>query len=493
VGASDPQGGIGTLVHRTDDEERTVVRLDQPGTADPRTAPLRGLCGGAVHLPGDPAYDMARSPWNLQVSERPAAVVYPAFPDEVAEVLAVAARTGLRVAPQGTGHGAPPLEGRLADAVLLRTSAMTELHVDPETRRVRVGAGVLWGDLAEAAGAHGLVGLHPSSPDVGVVGYSLGGGIGWYARRFGLQCNVVTAAEIVLADGTFVRATADDEPDLFWAVRGGAAPLGVVTALEFELFPLETVVAGFLAWDWTAAEQVLPAWVQWCADAPDDATTSFRLLEVPAGDTFPADLRGRRLAVVDGAVLGSDAFAAEVLAPLRRLRPEVDTVARVPAASLVRLHLEPEGPTPGYASSTLVSGLPEAAIEAVIAAAGPSSGTMLAVAELRQLGGALARPDERGGALSSLDGRFLTLGLGFDGDPAVWPHLRADAARLLSAVEPWATGVHYLPMLDDRTDTRKAFPPDVHARLATIRRAADPTGLFVAPHDAVPAQPTRET
>jgi FAD/FMN-containing dehydrogenase len=436
-----------------------------------------------VQLPGDPAYDMARSPWNLQMRDHPAAVAYPAFPDEVAEVLRAAAAAGLQVAAQGTGHGAPPLEGRLGDAVLLRTSAMTELDIDVERRMVRAGAGVLWGDLADAAGRHGLAARHPSSPDVGVVGYSLGGGIGWYARKLGLQCNAVTAVELVLAGGTFVRATADRDAELFWALRGGAAPLGVVTALEFELFPLETVVAGSLAWDWTAVERVLPAWVAWCADAPEEATTAFRLLDVPAVDPIPAELHGRQIAVIDGAVLGDDVSAREVLAPLRALRPEFDTVARVPAASLVRLHLDPEGPTPAYASSTLVSDLPDAAIAGILEAVGPGSGTRLAAAELRQLGGALARPAPDGGALSFLDGRFLALGLGLGGGADEdWERQREDAARYLSAVEPWATGRQYLPMLDDRTDTRKVFPPGVHARLSAVRRAADPGNLFLAPH-----------
>jgi hypothetical protein len=228
---------------------------------------------------------------------------------------------------------------------------------------------------------------------------------------------------------------------------------------------------------------VLPAWVAWCAEAPDAATTSFRLVEVPSADPVPAELRGRRLAFIDGAVLGDDAPAAELLAPLRALAPEFDTVARVPAASLVRLHLEPEGPTPGYASSMLISELPDAAIAAVIEATGPQSGTRLAVTELRQLGGALARTDPASGALSSLDGAFLALGLGLDGDPAVWPQLREDAARYLAALEPWASGRQYLPMLDERTDTRKAFPPGVHAKVSAIRSAVDPEGLFVAQHD----------
>jgi FAD/FMN-containing dehydrogenase len=460
-----------------------VTQQQTPIPARTRAESLRGLCGGSVHLPGDPAYDMARSPWNLQLSDHPAAVVYPAFPDEVADVLRTARAAGLAVAPQGTGHGAPPLHGHLTEAVLLRTSAMSELAVDAERRSARVGAGVLWGDLTDAAGRVGLAARHPSSPDVGVVGYSLGGGIGWYARRLGLQCNAVTAVELVLADGTFVRATADADADLFWALRGGAAPLGVVTALEFDLFPLDTVVAGFLAWDWTAAERVLPAWVAWCADAPEEATTAFRLLEVPSTEEFPAHLHGRRLAMVDGAVLGDDRSAADVLAPLRSLAPEIDTVARVAAASLARLHLDPEGPTPAYASSTLVGSLPDDAIGAVLDAAGPGSGTRLAAAELRQLGGALSRPHPDGGALSSLDGAFLALGLGLEGGPADWPQQRAAAARFLAAVEPWATGRHYLPMLDEPVDTRKVFPPGVHARLSAIRHGVDPRGLFVAPHD----------
>jgi hypothetical protein len=443
---------------------------------------LRGLCGGAVHLPGDRDYDLARLPWNVQVDQRPAAVAYPAFPDEVAEVLRAAAAAGLRVAPQGTGHGAPPLEGRLTDAVLLRTSAMSELHIDTHRRSARVGAGVLWGDLADSAGLVGLAGLHPSSPDVGVTGYSLGGGIGWYARTYGLQCNAVTAVEIVLADGSFVRVTAESEPELFWALRGGGAPLGVVTALEFDLLPVDSTVAGYLAWDASAVERVLPAWVAWCREAPDAVTTSFRLLQMPPGPHIPRELHHRALVMVDGAVLADDARAAEVLAPLRALRPEFDTVTRVSAASLARLHLEPEGPTPTYASSSLISDLSGEAIDALLSAAGPGSGTELAVIELRQLGGALSRLDPDGGALAGLDGGFLALGLGFDEDPAAWPRQRTDASRLLDSLAPWVTGRRYLPMVDDRTDTRKVFPPGVHAQLSAVRAAVDPGGLFVQPH-----------
>src|SRR3954449_11216355 len=453
-----------------------------PASARARAETLRGLCGGAVHLPGDPGYDLARAPWNAQVESFPAAVAYPAFPEEVADVLRAASAAGLRVAPQGTGHGAAPLEGRLGDAVLLRTAALGELSIDTGRRVARVGAGVLWGDLADAAGTVGLAALHPSSPDVGVVGFSIGGGIGWYAPRLGRQCNAITDVEVVLADGTFVRATADADAELFWGLRGGGAPLGVVTALEFGLFEIDTVVAGYLAWDWTQVERVLPAWAAWCADAPDEVTTSFRLLHAPPIPSVPAELRGRRLVLVDGAVLGSDERAAEVLAPLRALAPEFDTCARVPAPSLVRLHLEPEGPSPAYASSALLSGLPDAAVAALLEAAGPGSGNRLTVAELRQLGGALARSDPAGGALARIEGEFLVLGLGLDEDPSTWPGMREDAARLLAAVAPWTNGREYLPMLDDVSDRRRAYPADVYSRLAALRRSVDPGALFLGQH-----------
>ena len=459
-------------------------------TSLPSAEALRGLCGGAVHLPGDPGYDLARTPWAVQVQQRPAAVAYPAFPDEVGEVLRAAAAAGLNVATQGTGHGAAPLEGRLGSAVLLRTSAMADLSIDVARRTARVGAGVLWGDLCEAAGAHGLAALHPSSPDVGVVGYSLGGGVSWYARRHGLQSNAVTAVEVVLADGTFVRATADADAELFWALRGGGAPLGVVTALEFDLLPLETVVAGFLAWDVSRAEEVMSAWARWCADAGDEATTSLRLLRVPDLEVVPADLRGRSLVVVDGAVLGEDDCGAAAFAGLRALRPEVDTVGRVPAASLVRLHLDPEGPSPGYASSLLVDDLPDAAIGTVLDTVGPGSGSELTVAELRQLGGALRRTPDGAGALDRLEGGFLALGIGIHEDPAGMEQHRADASRLLGALAPWASGRQYLAMQDQLTDSRKALSSDAHARVSAIRASVDPDGLFVAQHvpTEVPAQ-----
>ncbi|MGE5720524.1 MAG: FAD-binding oxidoreductase, partial [Nocardioidaceae bacterium] len=341
----------------------TVPESTPLPTADAEA--LRGLAGGAVHLPGDPLYDEARMPWNLQVDERPAAVAYPADPDEVTRIVRAAAASGLRVAPQGTGHGAPPLAGRLGDAVLLRTSAMTGLRVDAASRTARADAGVLWGDVIVRAAKVGLAARHMSSPSVGVVGSSLGGGVSWYARQHGLQCSAITAVELVLADGTFVRATDDQDPDLLWAARGGGGGFGVVTSLEFDLLPVRTAYAGMLAWDWRHARRVLAAWGEWAEDAPESVTSVARLFQVPDVEWLPAQLRGRQLVMIDAVAQGDAVAGARVLAPLRALRPEIDTFEQVPAADIAHLQLDPQEPTAVYANSVLVHGLPADAVDAL--------------------------------------------------------------------------------------------------------------------------------
>src|SRR5215217_4394645 len=173
-----------------------------------------------IVLPGDPRYDEARSSFNLLVDQRPAAVAFPSDAREVAEAVALAQRLELRVAPQATAHNQAPL-GDMEELLLVNVSRLQDIHVDPGARSVRVGAGVKWDRVAPRLSAHGLAGLHGSSPDVGIAGYSLGGGMGWLARKHGLQTNAVTALELVTSDGALRRVDAGHDPDLFWALRGG--------------------------------------------------------------------------------------------------------------------------------------------------------------------------------------------------------------------------------------------------------------------------------
>jgi FAD/FMN-containing dehydrogenase len=454
--------------------------------AGARAEGLRGLCGGAVHLPGDPGYDAARVSWNVAVDQRPAAVAFPANADDVSAVVAAATATGLRVAPQGTGHNPGPL-GDLSDVVLLRTSAMNEVSVDPENRVARVGAGTLWIALVEAAAEHGLAALHGSSPDVGVVGYSLGGGIGWYARQLGMAANGVLAVELVLPDGSQVRADEENHSDLFWAVRGGGGSFGIVTAMELRLHDIDTAYAGMLLWDQRDAAKVLRAWTAWTASAPECVTTSFRMLNLPPTPELPEFLRGRQLVVIDGAVLADDDQAASLVADLRALEPEIDTFARVPAAALARLHMDPEGPTPSVSGSTLLDELPEPAVESFLALTGPGSGSSLLAAELRQLGGALGRPAPEAGALPQLDGAFMLFAVAVAMTPELAARGQADAAALVDAMSPYSSGRSYLNFTENPVELSASFPEATWRRLTGIRSAVDPDGVLLANHAVPPS------
>jgi FAD/FMN-containing dehydrogenase len=445
-------------------------------------AGLRSLCGGAVHLPGDAGYDAARTPWNVAVDQRPAAVAYPASAAEVGDVVRAAAAAGLRVAVQGTGHNAGPL-GDLSGSVLLRTSAMTTVTVDPVARTARAEAGTLWLDVVEAAAPHGLVPLHGSSPDVGVVGYSLGGGMGWYSRQLGLQTNSLTAIEVVTVNGELVRTDADHDPELFWALRGGGGNFGVVTAVEFILYPIESAYAGMLVWDWQHAHTVLSRWTEWAATAPDSVTTSWRILQLPPIPEIPEPVRGRNLVVIDGAVLAPDDQAEAIIAPLRALAPEMDTFARVPSASLVRLHMDPEGPTPAVSATALLGELDAEGVTALVAAAGPGSGSPLLVAELRQLGGAVGRPLPGAGVLSHVDGAYVLFAVAIAPTPEVAAMGAAAGERLVEAMAPWATGSQYLNFAETRVDARTGYPADSWDRLTALRSERDPRGLFQANHE----------
>ena len=225
----------------------------EPGPGARRLAEDAGF---DVRLPDDPGYDEARLAWNRAVDQRPAAVAYPQSAHDVSRLVRLAGEQGLRVAPQSTGHNAAPLAQRgLDDVVLARLSGLSEVSVDPGRRLARVGGGTLWDPAVAAAAAHGLAALHGSSPDVGIVGYSLGGGLSWYGRSLGLAANHVTAAELVIADGTIVRTDAEHDPELLWALRGGGGSFGVVTALEFSLIDLATAYAGMMIFDISRAER----------------------------------------------------------------------------------------------------------------------------------------------------------------------------------------------------------------------------------------------
>jgi len=445
---------------------------------------LRTSLGGLVSLPGDEGYDRSRTPWNLAVDQRPAAVATPSSAAEVVQVVRAAAVAGLKVVPQSTGHSAAPLAGRVEGTLLLRLTGSSDVTIDPERRIARVVGATAWQRVAEVASLHGLAAMHGSGPDVGVVGYTLGGGMSWYARKFGLACSHVVAAEIVLADGSLHRVHANCEPELFWALRGGGGSFGVVTALDFELLPLEEVYAGVLLWDDPAVTgTVARAWAGWTHGLPEEATTSLRLLGRPGVSGTKNVFPGRQVVVIDGAILGDPEQAVKLLAPLRALHPSVDTFSSSPAVDLTRLHFDPELPSAGVSSHLLLHDFDDDAAAALVGSAGADNDTSLLSAEIRQLGGALGRPADGGGALSQVPGAYSAFFLASAASAEQRMQGGLDTARAAGALRPWSSGRHFLNFTDQEVDPASVFDDATLSRLRALRDRVDPTRMFVTNHD----------
>jgi len=436
-----------------------------------------------ILLPGDIGWDEARAAWNAAVDQRPAAVAEPMTVDDVVEAIRWARGAGLRVAPQGTGHNASAL-GDLSDTMLLRTGAFTDVSVDLRRGVVRAGGGALWEQVVDAVAPHGMAVLHGSSPDVGVAGYSLGGGIGWLARLHGLAANSLTAVELVTMDGEVVRADADDHPDLFWALRGGGGNFGVVTALEFRMYPLDGAYAGWLIFPWERSEEILNAWSAWTRTVPDEITSVGRILQLPDMEPIPPQFRGARIVVVEAAFAGSEEDGAALMAPLRALGPIADTFAQVPPQGLVRLHQDPEGRTPAFGDHTLLDALTPEAVRAFVATAGPGSNETVLSAEIRHLGGALARPLPGNGALSHIDAAYIMFAVGIPAGPEVAARLAGDIARIVEALGPWSRGRGYLNFAQFPSDeTHTMFADAAYRRLQDVRARYDASGTARADHE----------
>jgi FAD/FMN-containing dehydrogenase len=431
----------------------------------------------------DEGWDDARRAWSLLADQQPAAVAFPEDAVQIQTVVDAARAAGLRVAAQSGGHGAVPL-GPLDDTVLIRTSRVRGVTIDADRRVARAAAGDEWRDVTVPAGAYGLATLAGTAPDVGVVGYTLGGGIGWLARRHGLACNRVRAVELVLADGTLVRCDADHDAELFWALRGGGGSFGVVTAIEFDLLPIASVYGGALFWPMERAPAVLHAWREWVGEVSGDTTSCARLLRVPPLPHVPAPLRGRAFAVIE--LVHAGAEADELLRPLRALAPEVDTCRPMPVSDLHTIHNDPPEPVPGITDTALLDGLPAAAVDAFIGAAGADSRSTLLGAELRHLGGALAVAPDEAGATATIDAPFSAFGVGIGAAPEEAAATETHLTRLRSALAPYETPRSYLNFVDRPCDTRAMFRPAAYMLLRQVKTRVDPDDVIRANHPIPP-------
>jgi hypothetical protein len=438
---------------------------------------------GRVATPAGADWDEARQAWNLAADQHPSAVAFAEGVDDVVEVIRFAGERGLKVAGQGTGHGAGAL-GPLEDTILIKTARMRGIDIDAEAQAARVEAGVWSLELGGAAHANGLCFLPGSSPDVGVIGYTLGGGLSWLGRRYGFACNRVIAIELVTAGGENRRVDAENDPDLFWALRGGGGGYAIVTALHLALLPIAELYAGALVLPAELGAEAVRAYRDWAATVPDEVTSIVRFLRLPPLPDVPEPLRDRPLLTIGAACIGSQAEGEKLIAPLRQIgEPIMDTFGQIPTTELSRIHMDPEEPVPALGHHELIRELPDEAIDAFVGTAGPEAGSPLLLAELRQVGGALGRPVENAGALSNLDAAFVMLGIGLPMTPELGAAIDRQLDHLHDTMQPWASGTGgYFNFAERPCDVDAILPPETCTRLDEVKRRWDPDDMIQANH-----------
>jgi FAD/FMN-containing dehydrogenase len=435
---------------------------------------------GRIATPSDSDWDEARQAWNLAADQQPSAVAFVESADDVSKVVRFAKENGLKVAGQGTGHGAVAL-GPLADVILIKTERMRDVVIEGD--KARVEAGALAEDVAEAAIAQGKCSMPGTSPNVGVVGYTLGGGLSWLGRKYGWACNRASAIELVTADGEARTVDATSDPDLFWALRGGGGGYAIVTALHLQLLPVPDAYAGALLFPAEVGVEGVRRYRDWAATAPEEVGSMLRLLDLPPIPDVPEPLRGQKLLAIAAAVIGSREEGETAIAPLREIgEPVMDTFDQVPATGLTRIAMDPEPAVPALGHHSVIGELPDEAIDAFHEAAGPDSGSPLLLAELRHLGGALGRPDENAGALHKLDGEFVMLAIGLLMDPAMRDPIDAQLDKLADAMKPWAVEGGYFNYAERPADVDAILPAATTERLAHVKRSWDPDNLIRANH-----------
>ena len=446
-------------------------------------AALRRELTGLAHERADPGYAAACAGFNLSHQQRPALVVEVADAEDVAATVRFARVHALSVAVQATGHGL----ARVADerAVLIVTRALDSVEVDPDARTAWVGAGARWAPVLTAAQKHGLAPLLGSSPHVGAVGYTLGGGMGWLARKHGLSCDLVRRFQLVTPDGELVEASDATNTDLFFALRGaGAGSLGIVTGMEIGLVEVGTVYAGNLLYPASMAHEVLARWRAWLPTVPDELTSAVTLMNFPPLSEVPEPVRGRSFVIVRGCFAGDLAEGERLLAHWRGwCAPELDLFGPLPFAEVATISNDPVDPMPGMSTGTWLDDLDAAAVDAlVVGTFGTGGPPPLVLSELRHAGGAITRNDPDGAtSFGNRDALISLQMVGVTPTPEARTAFTAHTGAIRGALGPCLTGGTYLNWLEGdekRGALRAAVGDRVAARLRAVKVRLDPDDTF---------------
>lgn len=444
---------------------------------------------GVLLRPGDANYEQTRRVYNAMIDKHPALI---ARCVDVADVMAAvhfAREQRLTVAVRGGGHSGPGL-GTCDDGLVIDLSEMKGIHVDPVARTVRVEGGCTWGDVDHATHPFGLATPNGFISTTGVGGLTLGGGIGYLARTHGLTIDNLLGVDMVLADGSFVTANAEQHADLFWAVRGGGGNFGVVTSFLFQLHPISTVYGGPMLWPLEQAAEVMKFWRDFILSAPEAINGWFGLVTVPPAPPFPEQFHLQKMCTIVWCDTGTPEQAEERFKPIRaHLPPAVDFAGPIPWPALQSLFdaLYPPG-LQWYWKADFFTDLSEQVI-ALHVKHGAELPTMHSTMHLYAINGAAHRASPSETAFSFREANFAEVIVGVDPDPANNAHMMQWARDYWTALHPYSAGGGYINMMmDEGADNVKAAYRDNYARLAQIKAMYDPTNLFHVNQNIPPAR-----
>ena len=435
---------------------------------------------GRLIGPEDSDYEEARKVYNAMIDRRPALIARCAGPDDVAGAVRFAREHDLLLAVRGGGHNGAGL-GTCDDGVVIDLSPLKDIEVDPERRTVRVGGGCVWGEVDTATGEHGLATPSGIISTTGVGGLTLGGGLGHLTRKCGLTIDNLLEAEIVLADGSRVNASGDDNPDLYWAIRGGGGNFGVVTSFLFRLHEVGTVVAGPTFWPVEVAAEALSLYRDFLPAAPRELNGFFAFHTVPPAPPFPEEIHLRKVCGVVWCYVGPEDKAAKAMAPLLDALPEplLHGVGPMPHAGLQSAFdgLYPPGDQ-WYWRADFIKEIPDPAVE-IHARFGADRPTMKSTMHMYPIDGAAHEPASSDTAWSYRDARWGSVFAGVDPDPAQVDVIRRWSVDYFDALHPYSAGGAYVNMMMDEGRERvRASYGDNYDRLAQIKAAYDPDNLF---------------
>ncbi|MCS5734571.1 FAD-binding oxidoreductase [Herbiconiux daphne] len=449
---------------------------------DESFAELAGGVSGVVFRRGDAGVADETAAQNVLVKHDPDVVVGAADEQDVAAAVRFARSNDLAVHVLATGHGAYV---PVTDGVLITTSRLSALAIDPERRVAHIGAGNHWSSVVAAAAEHALAPITGASGHVGVVGYLLGGGLGPLARTYGFSSDYVRSFEVVTADGEVLRASADENADLFWALRGGKGGFGVVTSVHLALVDLESFYGGSLFYDAESIPAVLGAWADFTATAPERATSSVAVIRFPPFDVVPEPLRGKTAITARIAYIGDPAEGERLFAPVQDAAPAIfGHVGVMPASEVSMIHNDPTDPSPVFDRGMLLDTVDHDFVAAFLEVLGPEQQVPIVAAELRHIGGATARDVPEGSAVGGRSAGYTFIMIGAP-DPSLFGTVLPQIADGVTAhLARWVStenNVNFAGDLSVPGSYEASWPAATFDRLASVREAYDPTHLFPYP------------